>query len=320
VLADNMGFQNAGVAQGGIVDTPDGVWYAPLFQDHGAVGRIPVLVPVKWENGWAVLGVDGKVPHEMPLPASRYNAKPLVISDDFDNQNISKNYSAVNDSGYKSNSEKGENEQNGSNLALEWQWNHNPDNRYWSLTERPGWLRLTAGSISHSLVEARNTLTQRTFGPECSGSVLVNVSNMKDGDFAGLAALHDKYAFIGVKMDGGSKYIVMALAGEQPPPSTEDPRRRIYRIDIPEVETESIPLTQDKIYLKIGFNFKDAVDEAYFYYSLDGVNWTKIGSVLKMVYRLVHFTGYRFALFNYATKTTGGYVDFDWFKVSGYNI
>jgi hypothetical protein len=26
--------------------------------------------------------------------------------------------------------------------------------------------------------------------------------------------------------------------------------------------------------------------------------------------------GYRFALFNYATKTTGGYADFDYFHIS----
>lgn len=39
VLADDMGYLNQGVAQGGIVDTPDGKWYAVLFQDRGAVGR-----------------------------------------------------------------------------------------------------------------------------------------------------------------------------------------------------------------------------------------------------------------------------------------
>ena len=50
-LEDDMGFRRQGVAQGGLVDTPDGRWFAMLFQDHGAVGRIPVLVPVTWENG-----------------------------------------------------------------------------------------------------------------------------------------------------------------------------------------------------------------------------------------------------------------------------
>ncbi|HEY0866605.1 MAG TPA: glycoside hydrolase 43 family protein, partial [Fimbriimonas sp.] len=32
--------QDQGVAQGGIVDTPGGEWYAYLFQDNGAVGRV----------------------------------------------------------------------------------------------------------------------------------------------------------------------------------------------------------------------------------------------------------------------------------------
>ena len=316
LLDDDMGFQNAGVAQGGFVDTPEGAWYAPLFQDHGAVGRIPVLVPMKWEDGWPVLGINGKVPVTLPLPVKGCERKTLVISDDFENRDIVRDYSAVNDAGYKSNSEKGENEPNGSNLALEWQWNHNPDNRYWSLTDRPGWLRLTTGSISRSLVEARNTLTQRTFGPKCSGSVLIDVSSMRDGDCAGLGALHDKYGFVGVKMVDGSKYIIMAVNGEPPPPP-ETPRGRRYQVDIPEVEIASIPLEQDVVYLKIDFDFTDAIDEANFCYSLDGVSWHKIGSTLKMAYRLVHFTGYRFALFNYAAKITGGYVDFDWFSASG---
>ena len=62
VLNDDMGYCNQGVAQGGIVDTPDGKWYAVLFQDRGAVGRIPVLVPIRWEEDYPVFGVDGKVP------------------------------------------------------------------------------------------------------------------------------------------------------------------------------------------------------------------------------------------------------------------
>jgi beta-xylosidase len=55
-----LAFQDLGVAQGGIVDTPDGKWFAYLFRDFGSVGRIPYLVPVKWEDGWPVIGVDGK--------------------------------------------------------------------------------------------------------------------------------------------------------------------------------------------------------------------------------------------------------------------
>src|SRR4029453_18110008 len=52
-----------------------------------------------------------------------------------------------------------------------------------------------------------------------------------------------------------------------------------------------------------------------FYFSLDGTSWTQIGSTLQMVYTLPHFVGYRFALFNYATRSTGGFVDFDFFRM-----
>ena len=57
-------------------------------------------------------------------------------------------------------------------------------------------------------------------------------------------------------------------------------------------------------------------DKAQFYFSLDGQKWTVIGNELKMSYTLPHFMGYRFGLFNYATKTAGGHAEFDFFRVS----
>lgn len=79
---------------------------------------------------------------------------------------------------------------------------------------------------------------------------------------------------------------------------------------------ESLPLNQNTVFLKAECDFTDKKDIADFYYSLDGKKWTKIGSQLKMAYTLPHFMGYRFGLFNYATKTPGGYVDFDYFRIS----
>lgn len=66
-----VALQDLGVAQGGLIDTPDGRWFAYLFRDFGGVGRIPYLVPVKWENGWPVLGENGKVPETLDLPANK---------------------------------------------------------------------------------------------------------------------------------------------------------------------------------------------------------------------------------------------------------
>jgi beta-xylosidase len=80
---------------------------------------------------------------------------------------------------------------------------------------------------------------------------------------------------------------------------------------------ESVLLTQDAVHLRIDCDFRDRTDKAYFYYSLDGQTWTRIGSVLQMAYTLPHFMGYRFGLFNYATETAGGFVDFDYYHVSG---
>ncbi|MDQ6417896.1 family 43 glycosylhydrolase [Paenibacillus sp. LHD-117] len=194
----------------------------------------------------------------------------------------------------------GEYDYNGSNLKLVWQWNHNPDNRNWSLTERPGYLRLTTGRKSTGLLDARNTLTQRTFGPESSGIVAMDVSKMKNGDYAGLGALQKEYGFVGVKMSGNAKSIVMVNG------STGSA-----------VEAASVPLTQDRVYFKTEFDYKNGTDKAYFYYSLDGADWTAIGDILQLRYTLPHFMGYRFALFNYATISTGGQVDFDYFRIGG---
>jgi beta-xylosidase len=185
-------------------------------------------------------------------------------------------------------------------LPLAWQWNHNPDNRYWSVTERSGFLRLTTGRTDANFVSARNTLTQRTFGPKCSGTVAIDVSNMKVGDFAGLGLLQRRFGLVGVKLGEDAKSVVMVSAPANSPE-----------------EVESVAVSQNTVYLKIDCNFKERRDLAYFFYSLDGEKWTAIGKPLRMAYTLPHFMGYRFALFNYAANRAGGFVDFDYFRVSG---
>src|SRR5690606_34132157 len=79
---------------------------------------------------------------------------------------------------------------------------------------------------------------------------------------------------------------------------------------------ESVPLDQERVYLRVTGDFLNRADKARFAYSLDGEEWTEIGNELKMEYLLSHFMGYRFALFNFGTSSTGGYVDFDFFDVS----
>lgn len=270
-----VALQDLGVAQGGLIDTPGGEWFSYLFRDFGAVGRIPYLVPVQWQDGWPVLGNPaGKVPERLALPANKSLIPGLVASDEFTRR-------------------AGE-----PSLPLVWQWNHNPDNALWSVTERPGYLRLKTGRRDSSFLMARNTLTQRTIGPVCAGTAALDVAHLQPGDFAGLGVLQKRYGLVGVRASQGAKAIVMVSAESEKP-----------------VEVQRLPLTQDKVYFKIECDFRDRKDVATFFYSLDGQRWQPVGGPLKMVYTLPHFMGYRFGLFNYATEQPGGYVDVDYFRL-----
>ena len=270
-----VALQDKGVAQGGLINTPKGEWFAYLFRDNGAVGRIPYLVPVRWEDDWPVLGENGKVPEQLSLPASKGLEPGIVTSDEFSRTKHERP------------------------LPLAWQWNHNPDSSNWSLTARRGHLRLTTGRVDTSILFARNTLTQRTFGPTSSASTFVDVSRMKEGDCTGLLLLQKNFAWIGVKSEAANLYLVMVSAESGNP-----------------VEVARLPLKQHTVYLRADCDFKNRADKAYFYFSTDGKTWTQLGNQLNMTYTLPHFMGYRFGLFNYATKNPGGAADFDYFRIS----
>jgi beta-xylosidase len=266
--------QDKGVAQGALVDTPDGRWFAYLFQDCGSVGRVPFMVPVRWVDDWPVLGDNGVIPEVLNLPAQR-GLKPGLVNDDEFTRS------------------KGD-----ASLPLVWQWNHNPVDDAWSLTARPGYLRLTTSRLDSAFLQARNTLTQRTFGPTSRAETCLDVRHMKEGDFAGLALLQQRFGQVGVQIVGGKRQLVM-VNGEGKTPKV----------------VAQLPLKGKKVYLRAACDFRNKVDEATFSYSLDGKTWTPIGDTLHMRYTMPHFMGYRFALFNYATKQVGGSADFDFFHM-----
>ena len=278
VLDDNFGYGNSGVAQGGIFDTPEGNWYGIVFQDHGAVGRIPMLVPVNWEEDWPMMGVDGRVPEtlDIKLKGVRHN---IIASDEFD-------YAE-------------------DRLSLPWQFNHNPDNSLWSVTKRPGYLRLITGSVVSDILTARNTVTQRTMGPVFITDTKLETTGMKPGDYTGIAAFQYDYGMLGVTVseDGTKAIILVTNDGEGKP-----------------LEQVSLPLEQDTVYLKIEYMFSlgsgrkiSDLNKAYFKYSYDGEEWEKFDYALPMTYKLEHFVGYRSALFCYSTEEAGGYADFDYY-------
>ncbi|MBL7740811.1 MAG: glycoside hydrolase 43 family protein [Chitinophagaceae bacterium] len=185
---------------------------------------------------------------------------------------------------------------NNKDLGMQWGWNHNPDAANWSLTERKGHLRLRTGKVVSTLREARNTLTQRPFASydpnnPTIATTKIDMSGMKDGDIAGLAVFQDPYAFIAVKQVNGSRYIIMVNDGKA---------------------IDSVSIDRPTVYLRTVASNSTAT--ASFEYSLDNKTFTSLGNSLSMRFNLSVFTGNKFCLFNYATKKTGGHVDFDWFR------
>lgn len=287
VLDDDMGYHNSGVAQGGIVDTPEGEWYAILFQDHGAVGRIPVLVPVRFENDFPVFGIDGKVPHTIEVKSTRpdHSYESLYDSDDF-------NYIP---------------DENGKvYLKNVWQWNHTPKDELWSVTKRPSALRIQTDKVSPNVVLATNTLTQRMMGPSCETTVTVDGSMLKNGDYAGICALQGCYGIIALTKEDEKYYLVM-LAKEL------DLEESIWGVEggdrKPGKELARVPVSEAVVTLKVHANFVDNIDEAEFYYK-EKDEWTQLGISHKLYFRLDHFTGCRVGLFLFSTKESGGSVDF----------
>lgn len=198
VLDDDLGYGENGVAQGGIVDTPDGRWYALLFQDKGAVGRLPVLVEVTWDGPQPVFGTEGRVGTPTPPASTRpgHVYRPLVGDDDF-----------------------------GGPLAPWWQWNHNPDPEGFRL--EAGQLKLRARRTAPHLLAAQNTLTQRTCFPGGAAEVTVDGSNLKVGDTAGLVALQSAFGAVALtRTDRGWEIVVLRDAVEARLP-IEGPRARL---------------------------------------------------------------------------------------------
>lgn len=259
--------KNVGVAQGGLIETDNGYDHAMLFEDHSAVGRTPVLMKVTWEDGWPVFDTAETVSEK---PIDGYGISGIVSDDDFEN-----------------------------GLSICWQWNHNPDNELWKIEN--GKLIFTTDTTVPSLVHAKNTLTQRTFGSECSGEILIDVSQMKNGDVAGLSAFLSKYSYIGIHMKDNEKYLVVAKNNGD--------------VDEEDIEYKSaIKLKADTIHLRMAVNYEKE-RKVYFFYSYDGEEWYRLADEQKISYDLDMFVGCRFAIFYYSTLTSGGNVSVEYFDV-----
>lgn len=265
-----------GPHQGGYVETPDHQGWFIHFNSTGAFGRITYLEPVRWQDDWPVMGDpigDGHqgqpvAEHALPVAVPASEQYHLQDSDEFD----------------------------GPTLGLQWEWNHNPEDARWSLTARPGHLRLQAQGAQY-LVTARNTVTQILQGPATTYTARLDIAHLVDGERAGLVLFGVRPPWIGVVRESGASYLTYAAGG---------------------IETRGPELSADVVDLRAQVSADQSV---HFSYATPGTAFESFGPATGLA-RFSWWKGSRPGLFTYVKTATadaiaapGGYVDIDWFHV-----
>lgn len=250
--------------QGGIVQTEAGDWY--FLTHHGTgdwEGRCVSLLPVTWVDGWPIPGAVGEDGIGRMVWSGRKPVPnhPLVVpqsSDDF----------------------------NGPKLGLQWSWNHHPRRDKWSLTERPGFLRLHAFKPlrADQLKSAGNTLTQRSMRtPRNIATLAMNISGIADGQVAGLCHYSGPSSSIGVRRDGGAITLEFSHNGK----FTPGPR-----------------IASRNIWFRSTWGL-DGLSR--YSYSTDGETFTEFGDSYQLAWG--DYRGDRLGIFTYNNQEEAGYID-----------
>ncbi|KAF3939183.1 Beta-xylosidase [Dactylella cylindrospora] len=264
--------------QGGMVSTPNGQWYYMAFIDAYPGGRMPVLAPITWgSDGYPTVNtVNGGWGASYPYPLTKRPLKAPFGVDAF----------------------------SGTSLSHEWEWNHNPDTSRFAVNNG---LTLSAATVTNDLYAARNTLTHRILGPISIGTILVNYGNMRDGDRAGLAMFRDRSAWIGIVNNGGGFRISFVTGIDMD---------TTWNTVSAGAEAASASISGGKVWLRIRADIRPGgTRTAIFSYSTNGSSFTNLGGGLVLNNDWQFFIGYRFGIFNYATKSLGGSVKIDEFSM-----
>lgn len=180
--------------QGGLVELPDKSWW--FFTHFGTgdwAGRKANLLPVNWVDGWPILGNPapdgiGTMVWNGKKPIAGSTPTPRSFQDDF----------------------------TATKLSPDWEWNYHPRDDKWSLSERPGFLRLHAFPPlkKGNLLGTCNILTTRIYqSGRGEATIRLDLSGMVDGQSAGLCLLARRPAWIGVTRAGGVNRIAQGETG-----------------------------------------------------------------------------------------------------------
>lgn len=244
-----------GPHQGALVDTPDGTWWFYHFQETPVLGRVVHLQPVRWQDNWPLAGIDYDG-NGIGEPVSEWQ-KPITSSPRFLPQ-TNDNFSS-------------------STLGLQWQWNHNPVDTHWSLTEKKGWLTLKA-LPADSLKLCRNMLTQKVIGFQSESTTLFTTQG---NCFAGLFCSGKTFRGIGLCKDG----IFMESQG----------KREVIKNG-----------KFQKLWVRVSNDCQ--ANRHQFSYSLDGIHFIQAGDTFPM--HSGYWKGIRIGLFCYGKSGTAAFDSF----------
>jgi beta-xylosidase len=257
--------------QGGLIQLPSGHWWFLTHQGTGDwEGRAMALLPVKWVGGWPIIGeigADGigNMVWKANKPIAGLPIESLQTSDEFD----------------------------APALAPQWEWNYQPRAAMWSLTDRPGFIRLRAYKplARGNFMKSGNTLTQRSMRTQFSQvTIKLDITAMSDGQEAGLCHFAKTYATLGISQAGNVRHLTFHAG----PKNTAGPE-----------------ITSSTIWLRSTWGF-DGVSQ--FSFSLDGNAFTPFGDSYQLTWG--NYRGDRIGIFSYNNDTESGYVDVDWFHYS----
>ena len=254
IFDNDLGIRDSGIAQGGIVKGSEGD-HMIMFQDSGAIGRLPVIVPFKWQDGKPVFDEENTV-EECELEG-------FCGSDDFM-------------TGHKD----------------FWQFNHEPD---MDLVKFDKGFHITTDKVCRNLFHAKNTLTQKMSGPVCQATVTIDGTGLNNGDYAGLSAFQGDYAFAGITRENDRFYAVVL---------SNTSRGGIWDLSEEEGVMEyKQELENSTLTVRVECDFTNDTASCYIKTSS---GFILIGEPHRLVFRLDHFTGARFALSCFSTERSGG--------------
>jgi alpha-N-arabinofuranosidase len=182
----------AAVGHADLVDTPAGEWWAVLLAyrlsggDLHNLGRETFLVPVTWEDGWPVWAPGtGQVLLDQPvspaLPECRWPDEP--VRDDFDRPA----------------------------LGPVWQVLRTPRECWWSLTERPGHLRLRLRPESVADLAQPSLVARRQQHLDCWAATELDFTSASEHECAGLVVLQNNDFHLRLVVHGGQRRELRAV-------------------------------------------------------------------------------------------------------------